>query len=418
MSPDYFLGLDLGTTGARAVVIDVNGNEQSSFKAALSDFGTNPRDPQIWWSAAYAAVNGALARVDRTRIAALAVDGTSGTMLTVDKMGMPLANGLMYNDNCTDASVLDTIALHAPTMSAAHGPTSGLARALLLQPLGGAKLLHQADWIAWHFSGRMISDANNALKTGYDPVLGQWPDWIAATDLNLTLLPDVFEPGTVVGTITAAAATNSGLSNHTKIIAGTTDGCASFVATGATLPGEGVTVIGTTLTLKILSDRPIFEPEFGIYSHRILGNWLAGGASNSGGSALLAHFNVSEIEALTPTLVPDQPTGLNYYPLPKPGERFPIVDPNLASRTTPRPSSDATFLQALFEGIAGVEALGFARLAELGAPALRSVRSLGGATGYKSFNTIRARTLNVPLLAAKSDEAAFGAALLAQRGAA
>ena len=228
----------------------------------------------------------------------------------------------------------------------------------------------------------------------------------------------MFEPGTVVGTITAAAATNFGLSNHTKIIAGTTDGCASFVATGATLPGEGVTVIGTTLTLKILSDRPIFEPEFGIYSHRILGNWLAGGASNSGGSALLAHFNVSEIEALTPTLVPDQPTGLNYYPLPKPGERFPIVDPNLASRTTPRPSSDATFLQALFEGIAGVEALGFARLAELGAPALRSVRSLGGATGYKSFNTIRARTLNVPLLAAKSDEAAFGAALLAQRGAA
>ncbi|MCX8502536.1 MAG: carbohydrate kinase [Alphaproteobacteria bacterium] len=418
MYPDLFLGLDLGTTGARAVVIDVNGNERSSFKSALSDFGINPRNPQIWWRAASAALNGALSQVDRNRIAALAVDGTSGTMLAVDTMGMPLADGLMYNDSCQDAAILETIASHAPHNSAAHGPTSGLARALLLQPLGGSKLLHQADWIAWHFSGQMISDTNNALKTGYDPVLGQWPDWIAATNLNLALLPDVVEPGTFVGDITVAAATTFGLPNHTKIVAGTTDGCASFVATGATLPGEGVTVIGTTLTLKILSDRAIFSPEFGIYSHRILGNWLAGGASNSGGSALLAHFTVEEIEALTRTLVPDQPTGLSYYPLPKPGERFPIVDPKLVSRTTPRPSSDTTFLQALFEGIAGIEALGFARLAELGAPELRSVRSLGGAAGYKAFNTIRARTLNVPMLTAKSDEAAFGAALLAQRGAA
>ena len=417
MSPDLFIGVDLGTTGARAVVIDVNGNQRSTFKAALSDFGTNPRDPQIWWRATSAALNGALLKVDRKRVAALAIDGTSGTMLAVDKIGMPLADGLMYNDTCQDATILDIVARHAPQTSAANGPTSGLAKALLLQSLGGAKLLHQADWIAWHFSGRMISDANNALKTGYDPVLGEWPAWIAATNLDIALLPEVVEPGTLVGNITPAAASTFGLSNQTKIIAGTTDGCASFVATGATLAGEGVTAIGTTLTLKILSDRPIFAPEFGIYSHRILGNWLAGGASNSGGSALLAHFSVAEIDALTPTLVPDQPTGLNYYPLPKPGERFPIVDPKLASRTTPRPSSDAIFLQGLFEGIAGIEALGFARLAELGAPALRSVRSLGGAANYNAFNTIRARMLKVPMLTAKSADAAFGTALIAQRGA-
>jgi sugar (pentulose or hexulose) kinase len=88
----------------------------------------------------------------------------------------------------------------------------------------------------------------------------------------------------------------------------------------------------------------------------------------------------------------------------------------LPSRVTPRPASDTTFLQALFEGIAAIEALGFARLAELGAPALLSVRSLGGAAANPAFTAIRARTLNAPLQPARADEAAVGAALLAQRG--
>ncbi len=417
MPGDLYLGLDLGTSGARAVVIDAAGAELASAKAPMADFGPNPRDPRIWWQAACHAVQGALAQVDRSRIVALAVDGTSGTMLAVDAAGRPLADGLMYNDACTDAAILGAIAAHAPQTSAAHGPTSGLARALLLQPLGPAKLLHQADWIAWRFSGRMVSDANNALKTGYDPVAGAWPDWIALTGLDPAYLPETVEPGTQVSPITAAAAAAFELPPHTQVIAGTTDGCASFLATGAALPGEGVTAIGTTLTLKILSDRPIFAPEYGIYSHRILGMWLAGGASNSGGAALLAHFTAAEMVALTPTLTPAQPTGLTYYPLPKPGERFPIADPALPSRVTPRPASDTTFLQALFEGIAGIEALGFARLVELGAPALRSVRSLGGVSANPAFTAIRARTLNAPLQPARSDEAAVGAALLAQRGA-
>ena len=417
MQGDLFLGIDVGTSGARALVIDMAGAELASAKAAMADYGPNLRDPQVWWQTVCHAVQGALAQVDRSRIAALAVDGTSGTMLAVNAAGMPLADGLMYNDVCTDTAILGSIALHAPQTSAAHGPTSGLARALMLQPLGAAKLLHQADWIAWHFSGQMVSDANNALKTGYDPVIGAWPGWIAAAGLAPALLPETVEPGTPVGQITAAAAVTFGLSLHTQVIAGTTDGCASFLATGAALPGEGVTAIGTTLTLKILSDRPIFAPEYGIYSHRICGMWLAGGASNSGGAALLVHFTAADMAALTPMLTPAQPTGLTYYPLPKPGERFPIADPTLLSCVSPRPASDATFLQALFEGIAGIEALGYQRLAELGAPALRAVRSLGGAAANPAFSAIRARTLNAPLQPAKSDQAALGVALLAQRGA-
>ena len=116
---------------------------------------------------------------------------------------------------------------------------------------------------------------------------------------------------------------------------------------------------------------------------------------------------------LTPLLRPDEPTGLAYYPLPATGERFPVNDPALASRTTPRAPDDARFFQGLLEGLADIEGRAYERLAELGAPRLRSVRSVGGGVANAAWAHIRARRLGVPLLEPAHTEAAFGAARLA-----
>jgi xylulokinase len=405
-----FLGLDLGTSGARAVVIDAAHRVRATAKSALADHGANPRDPAAWWAAAETALRGALAQVDSAAVRALAVDGTSGTMVGLDAAGEVIGDGLMYNDACSDPEIIKTISNLAPATSAAHGPTSGAARAILLARRGAVRVAHQADWIAGRLSGDWVSDANNALKTGYDPVKGAWPDWLARAGVDLSTLPSVVEPGTVTGRVQGFGLTDC------LMVAGTTDGCASFLATGASEPGDGVSALGTTLTVKLLSDRPIFAPEYGIYSHRLLGQWLAGGASNSGGAALLVHFTPDQMAALSARIDPETDTGFDYYPLPAPGERFPIADPAMPPRITPRPQDDATFLQGLFEGVANVEALAFRRLAELGAPALRSVRSVGGGAANPVWTRLRARRLNVPMPSPLSDEAAFGTALLALRG--
>lgn len=71
----------------------------------------------------------------------------------------------------------------------------------------------------------------------------------------------------------------------------------------------------------------------------------AGGASNTGGAVLRRFFDDAALAALTPRLRPDAPTKLGYYPLLRPGERFPIADPALAPRLEPRPADDALFLQ-------------------------------------------------------------------------
>ena len=112
----------------------------------------------------------------------------------------------------------------------------------------------------------------------------------------------------------------------------------------------------------------------------------------------------------------NRPTGLGYYPLPGRGERFPVNDPEKVSITEPRPENDAEFFQGLLEGIAEVEAAAYARLAELGAQPLRSVRTVGGGARNAAWSLIRAARLNVPMLDAASADAAYGAARLARDG--
>jgi sugar (pentulose or hexulose) kinase len=282
---------------------------------------------------------------------------------------------------------------------------------------GAARILHQADWIAGLLSGRFdVSDENNALKTGYDPRTRKWPDWIKDSGIDPALLPEIVPAGERTGTITADIAERFGLPDNAAIVAGTTDGCAAFLASGASDAGDGVTSLGTTLTIKLLSTKPVYAPQYGIYSHRIGDRWLAGGASNSGGRALAEHFSKEDVARLTPQLKPDQPTGLDYYPLAKPGERFPISDPNYEPRFTPRPDDEVRFLQAILEGIANIESLAYTRLAELGATPLETLRGVGRGSRNEAWTEIREKKLAVKFLPAESDEAAVGAAVLAWRG--
>lgn len=413
---DLFLGLDIGTSGARAIVIDADGSVRAESKAAMADFGSNHRAAEVWWRAGQAATKAALAQVDPGAVRALSVDGTSGTMLAVDADLAPIGEGVMYNDTCRDATLLDRISAAAPGNNAALGASSALARAMVLSAARPARILHQADWIASRFSGRIVSDENNALKTGYDLTLGGWPAWIADTGFDVSRLPEVIAPGTAIGRISEAARREFGLPPGTQVVAGTTDGCASFVATGADRPGEGVTALGTTMTIKLLADRPISAPEYGIYSHRILGQWLAGGASNTGGGVLLKYFDAETLERLSESIDPEADSPFDYYPLVEPGERFPIADPTLPPRLEPRPASDADFLLGLLDGMARIEVLAFARLRELGAPTLSSVRTVGGGSRNSAWTRLRERRLGVPMLVPRSAEAAYGSALLARRG--
>lgn len=427
-SPLY-IGIDIGTSGCRAMAIDGRGKIKGSTSTPLPppeqpQPGHVEQDPALWWQGVKQVISDLLAQVPAQDVSALVVDGTSGTVLLSDSQGNPLGfgsgSGLMYND-MRAVEEANLVKAKAPQNSGAQGPSAGLAKLLWLQKQPYAKdaryALHQTDWIIGKLCGKFgISDTNNCLKTGYDPVQNIWPGWLDTLNINRTWLPEVHPPGTLVGALTPELALAWGLNPDTHILAGTTDSTAAVLATGVNQPGDAVTSLGSTLVVKIISEQPVFAADFGVYSQPLGDYWLVGGGSNSGGAVLQHYFNDEQMQQMTKALHPDEPTGLDYYPLLQPGERFPINDPTFAGRLSPRADDPIIFFQGLLEGIAQIEHTGYQRLAELGAPYPTSVRTVGGGAINQAWTKIRGNLLQLPMIQPEHTEAAYGTALLALQG--
>ncbi|MBZ0105507.1 MAG: FGGY-family carbohydrate kinase [Sulfuricella denitrificans] len=414
MKHNAFLGIDFGTTGARAMVIDDAGE---ILARCQYDFHGEQSGP-MWRTALFeliAQVPFAL----RNILASIAINGTSATVLLCDAAGEPLSPPLLYNDARASADAA-ALAQTAPRDHVCITPTSGLAKLAWLshQPefVAAASFAHQADWLAFLLHGKPgISDCHNALKSGGDPEMLDYPPWVKALPFSARL-PGIVEPGTVIGPVSGRVSHHFALPRDCMVRAGTTDSIAAFLAAGATQPGEAVTSLGSTLVLKLLSEQRVESAQHGIYSHRFGKMWLTGGASNSGGAVLRACFDDAELQILSSRIDPMQSSKLDYYPLLHPGERFPVNDPAYPPRLTPRPDDDVSFLHGLLEGIARIEAQGYRLLQDLGATPLISVRSAGGGAGNSAFNAIRLRLLGVPMPLAHQTEAAYGSALLARDG--
>jgi D-ribulokinase len=410
------VGIDLGTSGVRAAIVDGSGQTRA-FTQSPFHMPRHVSEPDAWWRGVTDCLLQLNAMPSPVHIAAIAVAGTSGTLLPVNNNGSPLANASLYNQQA-DVSTVSAISRASSCDSVTIAATSALARAIeLSNAFPGSRILHQADWIVEKLSGHHApSDENNALKTGYDPVRRCWPSWIENCGFDPRCLPKVMPVGTEICSINPNVAQSLKLSPKTMIFSGTTDGCASFLATGASTIGDAVTSLGSTLIFKILCSKPVFAPALGIYSHRIGDSWLSGGASNAGGAALLTHFTVAAMKHLESQLRPDEPTGLNYYPLPSKGERFPVPNPLKESIVSPRPKDDALFFQGLLEGLATIECDSYRQLALSGAAEPLTMRSTGGASENAAFMRIRQRILGVPFLHSDSVHAAVGAARIAIAG--
>jgi sugar (pentulose or hexulose) kinase len=432
MSLPCYIGIDVGTSGCRAIAIDAHGAVIAGARQPLPGSsrprpGWSQQRPEDWWQALTAVLR-TIARQLKGRTPTLCLDATSSTLLLADAQGRPLTAGLMYDDRRAGAAAAQ-VARHAPAESPARGVGSALSKLLHLLDDGAARdaayALHQADWLCGRLIGRHgLSDENNALKLGYDPVSRLWPDWLDAFPRVRPLLPQVQPVGTPLGALDPSVADLLGLPAATAVVAGTTDSNAATLAAtdaGADLRRQdgtlGITSLGSTLVSKVWSDSPVYAARYGVYSHRIAGRWLVGGASNSGGAVLRQHFDNAELDALSAQIDPAIPSPLDYYPLPAPGERFPLCDPALEPRLTPRPDDRVQFLHGILEGIARIEAAGYRCLAELGAPYPTRVLTSGGGADNTTWSAIRARVLELPVERARHQDAAYGAACIARIGA-
>jgi len=419
---DSFIGIDLGTSGCRACLIDADKQLISEARVAFPEPDINSttveQDANIWWRAVLEVLEELSQHPAAKNLRAIAVDGTSSTTLVTDNQYQPLAPALMYNDSRAIAEAEQVQQIAPSTASAVYGASSSLSKLLwLLKHYPEAKkVLHQADYIAGSLCGNFVSDFNNSLKLGFDPVTKSWPEWIDSFNFPLSLLPEVTAPGTVIGNLKPELQQKLGFDHEVKIVSGTTDSIAGFLATGAHQPGDAVVSLGSTIAIKVLNDEPVNSYQQGIYSHKINQQWLVGGASNAGTTVLRSLFNNNELQEYSSALNFTEPTGLSYYPIPKPGERFPVYNPEQPCVLSPRPENTVIFLQGILESLTAIEKSCYQALLDRGVKSIERLFTIGGAHNNKPWMHYREEELGFVTATALSTEACFGTALLAQQG--
>lgn len=422
-----WLGIDLGTRGVRALAVSAEGRIAGRGALPLDSLRAGARheqNPEQWWHALVGAVRAALAGVGAERVEAVAIAGTSGTILLVDGAGAPLTPALMYDDMRAaaggDGRTLGTSLRDEPSL-ARMPPQWGLPKLLWMLEhwpgrARGARLAHQPDFVAHRLCGQQpATDWSHALKTGYDLVEDRWPpELTAALGVPAGMLPPVVHSGAPLGAVDEDGARATGLLAGTPVIAGMTDGCAAQLAAGALSEGDWSSVLGSTLVLKGVSPTLLEDPAGVLYSHRAPGGgWLPGGASSTGAAVLAARFPARDLDELGERAAAHERTDVLAYPLLSRGERFPFAAADAEGFMVGRPVDDSEHFAALLQGLAYVERLCLDFVALLGARTDGTVSLTGGATRGRYLCQLRADVLQRPLRVPETPEPALGMAMLA-----
>tara|TARA_B100000700_G_scaffold323760_1_gene428244 strand:- start:567 stop:1802 length:1236 start_codon:yes stop_codon:yes gene_type:complete len=384
------LGIDLGTSGLRIAVI----NHQSKMLYTSSmKYSKGIEEWEDWLESCKELIKH-LPKDLKAKLVSCSIAGTSGTLLACKNNGEPIGKALPYFLSCPEYS--DEISNLVTQENVASSTSSSIGRALKLIALYGNKIIlrHQADWLSgWFLNNWDFGEEGNNLRMGWEISSKSWPKKFN----NLTWfnsLPKILSSGQIMGNISIKKAIELDLPKNLKIIAGTTDSNAGVLAAYSS-KNDGITILGSTIVIKKFHNRPLKYK--GITNHRLLDNWLCGGASNAGGSVLLDFFDIKYIKELSKQINPLKSSGLNLLPLAKQGERFPIDDPNLLPRLNPRPTSDVLYLHAILEGLARIEAKGWQKLNELGVNPPKRIITIGGGSKNITWKKIREKEIGIPI---------------------
>ena len=437
MSEILLIGLDLGTQGVRAMLADTEGTVLASasrrytrINAAEGAAGSTWKEqsPEDWKQTALLVLV-ELTSMERERLKKaevyLCADGTSGTILPLDRANKPLSNALMYNDgrsSCVVADVHKAAAALEDRMGYKMGSSFALPKIIWMreyQPELFEKtraFVHQTDYIVGCLCGEyQVSDYSNALKTGYDLQKEVWDEEVLqALSLNKMLFPEVKAPGEIIGTILPDVAELTGLPRSTKITAGATDGYVACIASGVVRPGQYNSTLGTTLVLKGVTREFIRDPEGRVYCHKHPeGYWYPGGAGNVGGLCLNTWFDENSFEEYNGQVPSVVPTGNVIYPLLTKGERFPFVRPDAEGFSEFVREDTVSRYAGTMEGVAYTERLCYDTLASLGCEIGDEITITGGAVKAPVWSQIRADVMGKRLIEPAVAETAFGGILLA-----
>lgn len=299
------LGLDIGTTAVKAVVLDPERGIVAAASRAHDTTSPGPSwseaAPADWRAGALGLIGEvcAAAGIAATAIEGVGVAGCVPCLLLLDEHDEPLRPALLYNDGRAEREIDE--------LAAELGADAVLARtgAGVTQQSIGPKLRWLArhepdvlararricgsyDWLAGQLTGARYHERNWALESGlYDLGAGAFADdLVAAAGWPHDRLSEIRDPGDVVGGITAAIAAATGLRAGTPVVAGLADHVASAFGAGLKAHGDVLVKLGGSVDVLCASDRPLVDERLYLDAHPRPGLWLPNGCMASGGSAI------------------------------------------------------------------------------------------------------------------------------------
>ena len=430
--PWPLLGIDLGTSSVKVVVLDDRGSPLARAVARYpihaEHTGWAESDPEDWWRAVATAVAAAV-RSAPARPRAIGLSGQMHGVVLTDANGRALRRALLWADGRAIGELEAYRRLPAPRLAGLGNPLSpGMAGPLLrwvatheTDTYRRARwALQPKDWLRLRLTGLAHGDPSDASATLlYDVFADRWDTGLAeALDLDPVLLPPLIPSSAVAGELAPGAAGELGLAAGTPVATGAADTAAAALGSGLIRPGRFQLTIGTGGQIVTPRYRPDADPAGGTHLYRAATptGWYGMAAILNAGLALEWVAGVLRADwdelyaAAEQTPAPDDPLFLPHLT----GERTPYLDTTLRAAWTGLALGHerAELLRAALEGVAF--ALRDALDALPGAEAATHIRLAGGGSTHRAWRQMLADVLGRTLYAVDvTDASARGAALLA-----
>jgi xylulokinase len=452
---EYLLGIDVGTTGSKALLVDANGTITASATTEYPMFTPQPlwseQNPADWWSATVTSIQQVLQQsgVNANQVAGVGLTGQMHGLVLLDAEGEVLRPCILWNDQRTAAqcaAITQQVGAQNVLRLTGNPVLPGFTAPKIAwvqehEPdvyARAAKVLLPKDYARYRLTGGFFSEVSDASGTSlFDVGQRQWSDeMLAALSLPREWLPEVTESPEVSARVSAAAAKATGLREGTPVVGGGGDQAAQAVGTGIITEGVVSATLGTSGVVFAASDSYRVEPEGKLHAfcHAVPGMWhLMGVMLSAAGSFRWYRDALGDLERIrageagrdaydllteAAAEVPPGCEGLLFLPY-LTGERTPYPDPNARGvffGLTLR-HSKAHLTRAVLEGVTYGLRDSLELMRALGL-SIQQVRASGGGARSPLWRQMLADVFDTEIVTVKVTEgAAYGAALLAGVGA-
>lgn len=440
-----WLGIDVGTGGTRALLVDDGGRVLHSATVAHEPMRmARPlwaeQSPGDWWRAASGAIRRVLAesRVGKENVGGIGLSGQMHGLVMLDADGEVIRDSLIW---CDQRSQTEVDAIHARVGLArmltrtANPAITGFTLPKLLwvrthEPATFSRLatvLLPKDYVRFRLTGERATDVSDASGTGiFDVAHRRWSETLSGDlDLDPAIWPRAFESDEITGHVSADAAGVTGLADGTPVVGGAGDQAASAVGNGIVSPGIVSCTIGTSGVVFAHTDSPAYDEKGRVHTfcHAARRAWHVMAVTQGAGLSLQWFRNTlapgEEYDALTREAADASAGSDGLYWLPYlMGERTPHLDARarggwvgLTARHT-----RAHMIRALLEGVSYSQKDGADVILGMGVP-ITKIRASGGGARSAFWRQMLADVFDRPVAVLATEEgSAYGAALLAMAG--